>query len=251
MERATNNHITFVTLTGSQRVGIYDPKHTTLQRVRDEFFKHYRCEIDPQYIRFYSTQKGKFLCDLPHDSLMCDLGFGDTTLKLSHDSKRQYADEKRKSEQEQLELESRLEEIRATEKNSRIIVATIGSLTLKLEVDCCFTISDIKKMIYDSKRIMPNQQRLIFAGKSLEDDRTLADYNIQKDSTIQLVLQLRGGMYVESSGRDGEYGALHDALFVIDPDVVNEPKPQNDEMPKGDDPNLQNDNEVQDENDEE
>ena len=110
-------------------------------------------------------------------------------------------------------------------KSYQIFIKTLNGKLLTIRVYPQMMIEDIKKQVFSKDMIPIEQQRLIYSGVQLQDGRTVQSYEIDKETTLHLVLRLRGGMYSETSGKNGSFGPLKNIVFIIDPDITLNIKP--------------------------
>lgn len=125
------------------------------------------------------------------------------------------ANKKLKSELEEYK-KALYESCKDDESRIQVFVKTLTGRTIVVDVGKHQMIDHLKEKIEIKTETPVNQQKLIYAGKHLSNGYDLKDYKIGPQSTVHLVLNLRGGMYQESSGRNGNYEPLDDLYFSLD-----------------------------------
>ena len=111
----------------------------------------------------------------------------------------------------------------------QIYIKTLSN-TISLQVDPTYSISKLKKILHDRERIPISEQRLIYSGKQLEDNKRVADYTIQRESILYLMRRLRGGaiaLTVEFTGitatieSNGIITVIGTGTYTFGPPTVN------------------------------
>jgi hypothetical protein len=108
-----------------------------------------------------------------------------------------------------------------SDNDIQIFLKTLTGRTITININKDATINDLKYAYFvkDNKLERWQNVTLCFAGTTLQNDKTLSFYKIQSDCTIHAILNLRGGMFHETSGRNANYEALQDCIISIEPDL--------------------------------
>lgn len=229
----SENVANFVTLGGVELYGVYDPTMTTVKQVVDTFHDNYECRgtgpgTAPKAVSLYSEDLGRQLVDSDAGVLMRDLHVGRVSRFRVQFEEGSTCPPQHGTLDVARDLHTRLEreydaESEAQTQPRRMFHLFVQTLekTLTFRVAPETTVEELKSLILLKEGIPVDRQRLVFAGKQLQDGLTLGGqdhYNIPPDATLQLVSRLVAGMFKESSGRGGDYGRLKSCMLTIAPD---------------------------------
>ena len=216
-----NNVITINTLTDSKLYGVYNSESTTVAQFIDSFFNNYSCkEYEENKLQLYSAQLEQYL--EKSNILIKDMKFEFPIVLKVKVVQNNTEIETAVLSDDQLDYYNNLmKKINDSKKVNYksvmdVFVKSITGKTYTFAVLAQnFLVQDFKLLITHKLGIPVDQQRLIFQGRQLEDGKTFSQYQISPESTLNLVLRLRGGMFHETSGRLGNFEPLKSCIFHV------------------------------------
>jgi large subunit ribosomal protein L40e len=208
----------FTTLNHNNLYGLYDLHSATVGDIIASLQQNYECHNNDITLEYYSDGLKRALTRNDYKFKPYELNLEPVTKINIRIKQKDTPVQPRSYEYDESTINDLYllhQKLNDCKKTSYLFVKTLTGKTVTLNVTPEFTIEEVKLSILEAVGTQPDQQRLIFAGKQLEDGHTLSQYNISDQSTIHMVLRLRGGMYHETSGKNGNYEYLQDNTFKV------------------------------------
>lgn len=213
----------FTSLNNHKFYAEYDPSHTTLKQIRKILLLNYSCRaqdvIPDNEIVLKLSCNGKKINLIEEDqNIIIDDIYKKYNVEHDYTNIENIYIDYNISNCEPV-IMTDMEKENLNKNGFSVFVKTLTGKTITTKGLNDMIIASIKTQIMEIEGIPINQQALVWCGKRLENNETLEKYFIQDCATLHLIMRLSGGMYNETSGRNGNYGTLKNLIFVIDPDM--------------------------------
>lgn len=216
----------FKSLNGINFYGTYIPNLTTLKQIRTVLLSNYSCKGIKEDDITLMLETGKKEINLNEENELgtivdvCDthnIETNNSSVKKINIRYVPYYDATNDDVCESIDEEMKK---RVNKSGYEVFIRTLSGRTITVCILPEMTIGNVKMEIYHKEGIPVCQQRLIYSGLQLDNDRMIGDYGLTAGTTLHLVLRLRGGMYNETSGKNGGFGPLKNITFAIKPDII-------------------------------